>query len=192
MPCTAPTNLQQIACGARIQAHSLAGDGSGEHFFNLVVPTGTSAIRADTCLSAFDTKLAVFSGADFCMGTSASLADNDDDSSGLCESYGDESGFNSALESSVTAGQSYMYASPLLHSSSLSLIARRLPTRDRDLVSAAPHLRHILAPLLAAVPFAASSLRASARRTVTTTSRCSAREWRHEKPVHAPIHDCMH
>lgn len=59
MPSYSPRNVRQVKCGDVFHDHSLDGDGSGEHWFQLQSPSSGGYLEVDTCLSEFDTKLAV-------------------------------------------------------------------------------------------------------------------------------------
>ncbi|KAG8468811.1 hypothetical protein KFE25_007329 [Diacronema lutheri] len=96
MSCIVP-NMRTATCGDRIMDDSLAGDGSGDHYFQFTAPSSGGSLTADTCLSHFDTKLAIFD-TPFCPGSSETqLAFSDDDNGTLCGSYSDPSSLNSVI-----------------------------------------------------------------------------------------------
>jgi hypothetical protein len=112
MSCVPPV-FTPVHCGDRFIGNT--DDGlDGEHYFELSLPAGITSITADTCLSAFDTKLSVFHGAGFCAGTTSALETNDDDSTGYCTGLGDETGRNAVLAAfgghPSAAGDAYMCA----------------------------------------------------------------------------------
>jgi hypothetical protein len=98
-----------MSCGDRIVDNSMNGDGSGEHFFQLLIPAGTTSLVADTCFSDFDTKLAMWDAASYCGGGEPMITNDDDD--GTCASYGDTSSTHSAIAyDAPTGGSNLVYA----------------------------------------------------------------------------------
>ena len=126
-----PQIFTPMTCGDRFIGNTSHGD-TGEHYFSLTMPAGTTSIRADTCLSKFDTKLSLYENMDldFCAGISTVLARNDDDATGTCAAMGDPSSLNSVInfDDLNPMGDNLVYAAR--HPTAL-VAARRALARSR-------------------------------------------------------------